>query len=95
MKHIHSNYRCRCGEIDPVMKDEEQIVFVEVRYRGGQRYGGALASVGPRKISRLRRSASHYLQRFDPAGKQPCRFDVVIPDSESDPGGGTWIKNAF
>lgn len=94
MRHVHSNYRCRCGEIDLVMRDKEFIVFVEVRYRGSQRYGGALASVGPRKISRLRCAALHYLQKFDPTGKQPCRFDLVIPDSGSDTE-CTWIRNAF
>ncbi len=94
MKHIRSNYRCRRGEIDLIMEDNEYIVFVEVRYRGNQRFGGALSSITQTKIARLRRTAEHYLQRFDPRGNRPCRFDLVIPGPglNSD---CTWIRNAF
>ncbi|MFC1680570.1 YraN family protein [Pseudomonadota bacterium] len=94
MKHVESNYRCRFGEVDLIMQENECLVFVEVRFRASQRYGGALASVGRNKIARLRRTAQHYLQRFDPAEHRPCRFDLVIPDS-SDGNGWVWIKNAF
>jgi putative endonuclease len=94
MQHIRSNYRCRRGEIDLIMQDDEYLVFVEVRFRSSQRYGGALASIGQRKKARLRTAATHYLQRFHPYGDRPCRFDVVIPDpihlSQC-----TWIPNAF
>lgn len=94
MKHIQSNYRCRCGEIDLIMEDKEYIVFVEVRFRGSQRYGGALASVGRQKVARLRKTAQHFLQRFDPAGHRPCRFDLLAPKTVDAPG-WVWIRNAF
>lgn len=94
MKHIRSNYRCRSGEIDLIMEHEGCIVFVEVRYRGNQRYGGALGSIGRSKIARLRKTAQHYLQRFDPGGDRPCRFDLVIPDTV-DASDCLWIRNAF
>lgn len=31
---VHRNYRCKCGEIDLVMREREVLVFVEVRFRG-------------------------------------------------------------
>ena len=52
------------------------IVFVEVRYRGDVRRGGAAASVDARKRGRLRLAASAWLQRHaDP--RRPARIDVV------------------
>ena len=94
MKHVHSNYRCKCGEIDLIMADKECIVFVEVRFRGSQRYGGALASISQHKVARLRKTAQHFLQRFDPSGRRPCRFDLLVPESIDEPE-WTWIRNAF
>lgn len=75
LKHLSSNYRCKCGEIDLIMRDGEQLVFVEVRYRKSDRYGSAAATVDARKQRRLILTAQHYLQRYRDTG--PCRFDVV------------------
>ena len=91
--HVRSNYQCRFGEIDLIMDDGEFLVFVEVRLRSNRRYGGALESIDMRKQSKLRLTAQHYLQRFDPSANRPARFDVVLlgsPVSECE-----WIKNAF
>lgn len=85
------NYRCRHGEIDLVMQDGEQIVFVEVRLRSGTHYGGAGASITSAKQRRLLRAAEHYLQRHSSA---PCRFDVILLSSPSF-NGLQWLKNAF
>jgi len=76
------------------MEDDEYLVFVEVRFRRSQRYGGALASISHGKKTRLRAAAEHYLQRFHRKGDRPCRFDVVAPDSASR-SKFTWIQNAF
>ena len=95
MNHLHSNYRCKSGEVDLIMDDGGCTVFVEVRYRRNHRFGGALASVDRRKISRLRNAAQHYLQRFDPSGQRPCRFDIVIPELSGDGADCLWVKNAF
>lgn len=39
LKHLDSNYYCKGGEIDLIMNDAEQLVFVEVRYRSRSDYG--------------------------------------------------------
>jgi len=90
---VERNYRCRGGEIDLIMRDGGQIIFVEVRYRAGQGFGGALASVGARKQARLIIAATHYLvaKRID----RPARFDVVAVSSEQGGFAIQWIKDAF
>lgn len=84
---IEKNFRCHGGEIDLVMRDQHMLVFVEVRFRKSQRFGGAAASVGPVKQRRLWRSASIYLMRFPrpPA----CRFDLVAIEGDE----LHWMKN--
>ena len=46
---ITKNFHCRHGEIDLIMKDRKTLVFIEVRYRKSDRYGGALESITPKK----------------------------------------------
>ncbi|HUM92822.1 MAG TPA: YraN family protein, partial [Candidatus Competibacter sp.] len=36
---VTRNFRCRVGELDLIMRDGEQLVFVEVRSRRHSRYG--------------------------------------------------------
>ncbi len=95
MKLLQRNYRCRSGEIDLIMNDAESLVFVEVRYRTHQGFGGAVASVDRHKQQRLLRAAQHYLQRQNTSNK-PCRFDVIAVSPNTD-GKYTveWISNAI
>ena len=85
------NYRCRGGEIDLVARDGDTLVFVEVRLRRSQRFGGAGASVDARKQSRVVVAARHYLAD---RGDVPCRCDVVALDA-LDPARIEWIRDAF
>ena len=79
------------------MRENSVVVFVEVRYRENQRYGGALESIDPRKQQRLRTAAEHYLQRRYGASEPPCRFDVVLITGTPDGGDEQidWIQNAL
>ncbi len=77
---VESNFRCRGGEIDLIMRDGETLVFIEVRQRAAATHGGAAASIGAAKQRRLVRAAQTYLQRF--AAPPACRFDVVAVDGE-------------
>lgn len=88
LKVIARNYRCRGGEIDLVCRDGATLVFVEVRLRKRQDFGGAAASITPAKQQRLIHAAGHYL-----AGKPlpDCRFDAVLLDGQNI----EWIRNAF
>jgi putative endonuclease len=90
LRLIESNFRCRFGEIDLIMHDGATLVFVEVRLRSSQNFGGAAASVTSAKQGRITRAAQIYLQQQ--SREMACRFDVVLLDGERNI---EWIKNAF
>ncbi|ODV13968.1 MAG: YraN family protein [Rubrivivax sp. SCN 70-15] len=93
---LERNYRvargphARGGEVDLILRDRDgTFVFVEVRARAAAGFGGAAASIGAAKRSRLVFAARHYLQRY--AAPPPCRFDVVAIDGER----VEWLAAAF
>ena len=83
------NFRCKGGEIDLIMQDDDVLVFVEVRVRTSAQFGGAAASVTRDKQKRLSIAAQVYLARY----KMPpaCRFDVIAIDGQN----LNWLKNAI
>jgi len=87
---LERNFRCRRGEIDIIARDGETLVFAEVRLRTRRDFGGAAASIGTRKRSRLTAAALFYLGRR--SGPPPCRFDAILLDSLDD-GRIEWLKN--
>jgi len=88
------NYHCRYGEIDLIMWDEDYLVFIEVRYRKNNNFGGALASIDHNKQAKLRRSAQDYLIKLK-NNEPPCRFDVLCISGNLNKPDYQWIKNAF
>jgi putative endonuclease len=87
---VQQNYSCRFGEIDLVMREQQTLVFVEVKFRRSNHFGGAAAAVTLAKQQKLTRTALFYLQAV---GQQHCRFDVVAITEQ--PAEISWIKNAF
>ncbi len=70
---LEQNFGNKFGEIDIIAQDKDVIVFVEVKSKTGKQFGSPEEMVYPRKLSRIRRMATQYLQ-----GKHlPCRIDVV------------------
>lgn len=78
-KILERNYRIRGGEIDIITKDEEYLVFVEVKARYSHKYGLPIESVTPWKIKYLLKTAKFYLQKIK-WGNGPYRLDVVTID---------------
>ncbi|MBA3625458.1 MAG: YraN family protein [Methylibium sp.] len=82
--------RVRGGEIDLVLRARDgTLVFVEVRQRAVDAYGGAAASVSYTKQRSLVLAAQHYLRRY--STPPPCRFDVIAIDGER----LEWLAGAF
>ena len=95
LKLIVRNFSCKLGEIDLIMKDvQNKLIFVEVRYRGTQNFGGSAASVSRGKQIRLVRTANWYLRAHYPNAPPLCRFDVMAINGDNEPE-FNWIKNAF
>lgn len=89
---IERNFNCKSGEIDLIMRDQDYLVFVEVRYRENNEFGGALASITPGKQSKLRRAAQLYLIQHFGNSPPPCRFDAIGIEGNDEL---EWVQNAF
>ncbi len=88
---VARNYRCRFGEIDVIARDGATLVFVEVRMRSSERYGGAAASITAAKRKKLLRTARCYLAGV--ARAPQCRFDALLINGNNN--SIEWLKNAF
>lgn len=75
---VQSNYTCKYGEIDLIASEQDVLVFVEVRYRKNEDYGGAIASITKSKQSKIIRASKAYLLEKNLYDKVACRFDVAI-----------------
>ena len=74
-KLVAAGYHCRFGEIDLIVKDRKNLVFVEVKLRKTSDFAAAREYVDRRKQDRIRVTASMYLAG-NPTELQP-RFDVI------------------
>lgn len=72
----HRNWRGPSGELDLVVERGGRIVFVEVKTRSSELYGGAVAALDRDKRLAIARTAASYLGRFA-LWDRPCRFDLV------------------
>ncbi len=90
LRPVASNVRRPWGELDLIMREDDTVVFVEVRMRSRGDYGGGLESIDRRKRGRLRRMAETWMQEQQWDG--PARFDVVALDGD---GGIEWIVDAI
>ena len=88
LKLVARNWHCRGGELDLIMRDGEQWVFVEVRHRTSSQFGGALDSITSSKCRKLHHAATVYLNQHNIDA--PCRFDAVVSDGGQSP---VWLKN--
>lgn len=91
---IEAGFFCRMGEIDLVMREGSELVFVEVRMRNfGVNFESPLESVSYRKLLKLRRAIEFYLlkketliQNLSPS----CiRLDILGFDGTE----WSWVKN--
>lgn len=91
LRIVARNYRSRYGEIDLIAREGTTVVFVEVRSRSSETYGGAAASITAAKREKLLKTARHYLAGVSPL--PPCRFDAVLLSGE--PPRIEWVRNAI
>ena len=89
LRILHRNWRCRYGELDVIAADDatRTVVFVEVKTRTGDGFGGLAHAVTPRKVRRLRRLAGLWLAGSGRAlGGGPHRRDRRADRAAPHPG---------
>lgn len=92
---LDRNVRTPLGELDLVAEDRGVVVFVEVKGRTTEAFGGALLAMNHRKQVKLTKLAALYLAQRHWSDKA-CRFDVVLVHGRPfDQGRIEHLQNAF
>ena len=75
---LQRNWRCRYGELDVIAADTaaRTVVFVEVKTRTGDGFGGVAQAVTAQKVRRLRRLAGLWLASQN-GSWAAIRIDVI------------------
>lgn len=74
---VERNFTTRRGEIDIIAKQEEYLVFIEVKYRKNTACGYPAEAVDRKKQQKIRQTAMLYLKEKGRSDDCPIRFDVV------------------
>jgi putative endonuclease len=78
LRVLERNWRCRYGELDVIAADDaaRTVVFVEVKTRTSDQFGGVAQAVTPDKVRRLRRLAGLWLAAQNGSWAE-VRIDVI------------------
>lgn len=82
-KILERNFRIRGGEIDIVAKEEETLVFIEVKTRWSHDFGLPVESMTLWKIKSLLKTAQFYILKTG-WGSKEYRLDFVSVDFADD-----------
>ncbi len=93
--YVAKNFRCKAGEIDLIMRDGAQLVFIEVRYRQHDYFGSAVESVTRSKQQRVVRAAQWFIAAHPQWRNYACRFDVLGGSKATDDIEWQWLRDAF
>jgi putative endonuclease len=83
-------WRGQGGEIDLIVRDGEELVFVEVK--ASKSMDAAIQSLRHAQMVRIQRSAEEYLQHVPTGSLTNVRFDLACCDGQ---GSAQIIENAF
>ncbi|MFW5799467.1 MAG: YraN family protein [Spirochaetota bacterium] len=93
-KIIRRNYKTKYGEIDIICRQNNLIIFVEVKMRSVPDYLKACDSISVSKMDKIRKAASLFLNEIDEPGAV-CRFDVIFVFGNKNKNELYHIENAF
>lgn len=71
------NYAWPGGEIDIILRDQQELVFVEVKFRRSEDYGCPLEKISQQQIRRIHNTAAHFLEDSPQYEKTFYRFDAI------------------
>ena len=93
LRYVDANVASKFGEIDLIMQEDATLVFVEVKLRRSEAYGGAAASITPSKLARLRKAIELYLQQHPALAQKDCRIDAVLIQGTGQSRSIEWLRN--
>jgi putative endonuclease len=76
-RFVTHNWHCEAGELDLVMLDEDELVFVEVKTRRGDSAGRADDAVTSAKVRRMLAAAEWYVSDHPEHQERVWRCDLV------------------
>ncbi len=74
---VAANWRCTAGELDLVMRDGDEVVFVEVKTRRGEGAGRAEDAVSPAQAARLLSAAAWFIAERPELDTLVWRIDLI------------------
>lgn len=92
---IAQQYRIRNGEIDLIMRSQQELIFIEVRYRQQTLYADPLETIDWHKQQCILRTASHFCLLHPWSVDYDIRFDVISISGDIQTAKITWIPDAF
>ena len=93
LRYVDSNVASTLGEIDLIMQEGAVLVFVEVKLRRSDAYNGAVATITPSKLARLRKAIALYLQQHPAQAQRDCRIDAVLIQGVGQNRHLEWLRN--
>lgn len=75
-KILERNFNCRCGEIDIIALENNEIVFIEIKARASLKYGYPSEAVTKYKLKHIYKTAEYYLYTRK-LQNQNTRIDVI------------------
>ena len=83
LRFVEQNYTVPLGEIDLIFKQNDILVFVEVKYRGSHSHGYAAEYFTTSKRSKMNRAIMCYLQQHNlNLHHTNIRIDVIAIDQQ-------------
>ena len=90
---LKTNWYFQKAEVDIIAKDDNFLVFIEVKTRGSRKFGKPEDAIDKKKISLYRDAAEGYLVQYPTEAE--IRFDIVSIIIEKDETEIDYIPNAF
>ena len=81
-KIIEQNFKSIYGEIDIVAKDDDTLIFVEVKARWSKIFGDPIDAVTPWKLARIRKTIDYFCLKY-PDHASKMRIEVCAIEFEN------------
>jgi len=91
---LERNYRCKLGEVDIIARDNDTLVFIEVRTRSSLAFGLPQESINRKKRHQLSKVALEFMIRRK-LKNTSARFDIVAISLEPGRERVDLIRDAF